>query len=90
MAFQITKHQEEFRIRGKLGASNSESLHIHFKHVLTYDKYLKINLEEVSEIDESGVDALARIHAMANHFDSKLFFIGNGCKDVYEKIKTLK
>ncbi len=85
MALQILECNGTFYITGKINSRTSNSFLTHFTHVLRKheDEALTINIDKVSEIDRTGVEAFKKLHTTATENQKEFSITGYGCKDIY-------
>jgi len=83
MALQILECNRTFYITGKINATTSNSFTTHFTHVLRKHEDVTINIDNVKEIDKSGVEAFKKLHTTATENQKEFSITGYGCKDIY-------
>ena len=84
MALQILENKGTFHLEGSLNASTTRSFIIYFEHVINTIKNVKVNIDDIKEIDESGVEAFKTLIAIALRNNKFFVIIGDGSKDIYE------
>ena len=87
MALQILESNSVFHLTGKINTSTSSQMFHHLISILMETGELDINIDEVVEIDTSGLSVLAQLYdyALSNQF--KFGITGYGCKDIYDHFK---
>ncbi|WP_299762477.1 STAS domain-containing protein [uncultured Dokdonia sp.] len=83
MALQILECDGTFYITGKINATTSNSFTTHFTHVLRKHEEVTINIDNVKEIDRTGVEAFKRLQTTATENQKEFSITGYGCKDIY-------
>lgn len=84
MALQITAQNETFLLNGGLNLSTTRSFIIHFEHIIEQHDNIVINIDEITEIDEDGLEGIKSLIATALQNQKMFSVIGNGCKDIYQ------
>lgn len=84
MALQILEQNGTFHLQGTLNSNPSRSLIIQFEYMMQKIQNLTINIDKVSRIDASGVEALKTLMAIALRNGNELSIVGNGSKDIYD------
>lgn len=87
MDLQILECNGTFYLKGALNVTTSHPFVTHFEHVFKSTKEVTVNIDQVQEIDRSGVDALKAIYCNAENEHKKFSVIGNGCKDLYDEFR---
>ncbi|WP_290470244.1 STAS domain-containing protein [Lacinutrix sp. MedPE-SW] len=88
MALTILRHQNTFTVKGKINAATASNFKTHFNMTLNCLKNLTIDINNVTEIDASGVDALKSIYENSKRWNKPFSIVGIGCKDLYEEFLT--
>ena len=76
MALQILENNGTFELCGSLNTTTSRSFIIHFEHIISTLNNVTVNIEKVSGIDASGVEALKTLLAIALRTNNKFSVIG--------------
>lgn len=86
MALQITQQNGTFSLKGKLNTNTTRSFIIHFEYIIEQLQNVVVNIDDVTEIDQDGLQGIKTLKAIALR-NYKLFsVIGNGCKDIYQDL----
>lgn len=88
MALQILEENGTFQLHGSLNATTTRSFISHFEHIINTVKDITVDIDHVSSIDASGVEAFKILMATAFKSNHVFSIIGNGCKDIYEDYKS--
>ncbi|GER60151.1 STAS domain-containing protein [Patiriisocius marinus] len=84
MALQIIEQNGTFQLRGIINESTTRSLIIQFEHLVQKGHKITISTDQVSFIDNCGVEAFKTLMAIALQNNSEFSIIGKGSKDIYE------
>ena len=84
MALQISENKGIFHLEGSLNSSTTRSFIIHFEHIINTIKNVKINIDKIKDIDESGVSAFKTLIAIALRNNKLFYIVGDSSKDIYE------
>lgn len=87
MVLQILECNGTFYLKGALNVTTSNPFIHHFENVFKKMKEVTVNIDQVEEIDRSGVDAFKEIYSIAEKERKQFSVIGNGCKDLYDEFK---
>jgi ABC-type transporter Mla MlaB component len=87
MALQILECNGTFHLKGALNVTTSNPFITHFKHVLKNTKDVTINIDQVKEIDRSGVTAFKTIYSSAQKDNKQFSITGHGCKEIYDEFR---
>lgn len=85
MANRIKENNDVFILQGKITSSTGDQLTTHLEHLLSLNKKLTINIDEVTEIDEKGILVLFQIHIYALRYNYCFSIVGQGCKEIYDQ-----
>lgn len=86
MALTITQKKETFLVEGTINAMTALNFQNHFKFALKACDELVINIENVTEIDANGMNAMRFIYNESVVHDKKIYIVGTGCKEVYDDL----
>ena len=89
MSLQIIQKQDRYKVIGDFGGADAASSYAHFIQALNLKELLKIDIDEVTQIDRTGVDVLTRLHEESLSLNSKLHIVGRGSRDIYEEIRKI-
>ncbi len=84
MALQIIENNGAFQLKGIINATTTRSLIIRVEHVFNNNNKVSINNDQVSLIDQKGVEAFKTLMSIALKNDYDFSIIGKGSKDIYE------
>ena len=87
MSLQISKQNGIFYLDGRINSTTLKSFKTYFKYNLSQSKKIIINIDNVLEIDRSGVDAIYNFIKKAISKQKIFSVIGHGSKDIYDCIK---
>lgn len=87
MALQILECNGTFYLKGALNVTTSHPLIHHFEHVLKSSQEVTINIDQIQEMDRSGVDAFKTIHMNAQKNNKQFSITGYGCRDIYDEFR---
>lgn len=90
MTLQISKKNEIFYLKGRLNNSTLKSLITCFEYNLSRNKNVTINIDDVIEIDKSGLEAMRNFTKAAILKEKVFSIVGNGCKEIYDDFKETK
>ncbi|WP_347924031.1 hypothetical protein [Pontimicrobium sp. SW4] len=89
MALAIKEHLGTHFLEGRLNTTTAEDFLKHFEHVISIRGRATINIENLSEIDKTGLSALKRlIINNARYFNKNVCVVGVGCKEIYDDFKS--
>ena len=84
MSLQISNQNGIFHLNGKINTTTLSFFETYFTHNLSQLKKIVINIDDLIEIDSSGVKAIKNF-MKATILEQKLFsIIGKGCKEIYD------
>lgn len=86
MALKITEQKGVFMVEGTINTMTALSFKNHIEAVMPNLEDLVINIENVTEIDTNGMNAIRAIYTKAIANDIKFFVVGTGCKEVYDDL----
>ncbi|GAA3629595.1 STAS domain-containing protein [Flavivirga jejuensis] len=86
MAFKITNQNGTSLIEGTINASTALYFQDHLESILNLQKALTIDIENVTEIDASGMQALRTLYNNALSNNKPFHILGTGCKEVYDDL----
>ena len=84
MALQISENKGTFHLKGSVNATTTRSFIIYFEHLINTIDNVKINIDKIKNIDESGVEAFKTLIAISLRNNKFFLIVGNGSKDIYE------
>lgn len=89
MALIITQEDKTITLEGALNTTTLNGFKTHFEFVLNSYKGVTLNINKVTEIDVSGMNALKAFYREAVLDHNIFFIVGNGCKDIYDDFKYI-
>jgi ABC-type transporter Mla MlaB component len=84
MGFIVKKAQNVFQLKGSINSSTATEFVSFFKGILNTKNYLKINVAEVAEIDDKGIQLLEELHQYALKNNYTFSIEGVGLKQKYK------
>ena len=87
MTLKISKKNKIFYLNGRLNSSTLKSFITYFEYNLSRNKNVTINIDDVIEIDKSGLEAMHNFTKIAILKQKVFSIIGNGCKEIYDDFK---
>ena len=84
MALQIIEQNGTFQLKGIINESTTRSLIIQFEHLVQEGNNITVSTDQVSFIDNCGVEAFKTLMAIALKNDSEFSIVGRGSKDIHE------
>lgn len=88
MALTITRNDKIFEVEGQINATTASYFKTHFSITLNSLNSLSIDINKVTEIDLSGIQALKAIHNKAITWKKSFYILGNGSKEIYEEFNV--
>ncbi|MBL4605319.1 MAG: STAS domain-containing protein [Flavobacteriaceae bacterium] len=85
MALLIKNLKDIFYLKGTLNQTNSSSLRKYFEALFTINSSITININEVSRIENSGVECLKFLHKKSKEEKKKFIIVGLGSEDIYDQ-----
>ncbi|WP_445711573.1 STAS domain-containing protein [Flavobacterium sp.] len=74
MALQIKYNLGVFEINGSLNSQNTKSFRKHFETLIEQSRSITISLDEIKEMDNAAVNAIAYLYKKATE-SNKIFYI---------------
>ena len=84
MALQVLENNGTFHLQGNLNSSTTKSFIIHFEYIINTVKNIKVNIDKLNEIDQSGLLAFKKLIAIALKKNKAFYLIGIGSNDIYQ------
>ncbi|AUP77642.1 STAS domain-containing protein [Flavivirga eckloniae] len=84
MALRITEQNGIFFLEGAINVSTTLNFQNHLESILNQKKGLTIDVENVTEIDPSGMQVLRELYSKAQSKKRPFFVVGTGCKEIYD------
>ena len=85
MANTIKEKNDVFILQGKINSSTADQHVTHFEQLLSLNKKLTVNIDEVTEIDEKGILALFQTHVYTLRYNYYFSIVGKGCRELYNE-----
>ena len=89
MALQVTLKKGTLHFEGKIISTTAKSFTNYIDYYVENFKKLIINIEEVKEIDNDGIQVITAVWQKALHRKINFSIIGFGCKDIYDHFETI-
>lgn len=90
MTLTIKKNHGLFSVAGAITAATAQHFQTYFENVLESSGDLTIDIENINEIDEDGVNAIRVLYNNARNFERGFLIIGNVSKHIFESIRSIK
>ncbi|WP_299114520.1 STAS domain-containing protein [uncultured Winogradskyella sp.] len=87
MALTIKENNGEFLVEGAINASTVKHFQNHCEILLNALGDLTLNIENVTEIDKSGLRALKALYDIALNYNRSFYMVGLGCKEIYDEFR---
>lgn len=87
MAVNIKENKDVFVLQGKINSSTIDYLISRFKYLLIVNKKLTIDIDHVTEIDETGIKSLLQTYVYAQLNNYQFSIVGLGCKEIYDEFR---
>lgn len=87
MTIIMTKQIGKFLLEGMIDNSTALSFQNYFEDVLNTCEELVVDVENVSQIDSSGMKALKSLYLYAKGCNRKFYVVGTGCKEIYDHFR---
>ncbi|WP_303317950.1 STAS domain-containing protein [Flavivirga abyssicola] len=84
MALKITDQNGTFLVEGTINTTTALNFQNHLEAILNTYETLTIDIENVTEIDASGMQALRALYNNALIYNRPFYIVGTGCKEVYD------
>ena len=90
MALTITRNEKIFKVKGQINSITAGYFKTHFTITLNSSKELTIDINEVTEIDQSGVKAFESIYNDAQSWNKPFYILGAGNKSLLDELRSSK
>ena len=87
MALTITRQENTFKVEGQLNTATVSNFKTHLVLMLNCLSQITIDIDKVSKIDTSGLDAIKTLYNNAKAWNKHFAIVGEGCKDIYEALR---
>ncbi|MDH7911306.1 STAS domain-containing protein [Winogradskyella sp. SYSU M77433] len=88
MALKITENNGIFTVEGSLNTETSKSFKIHMDVLFQTCEEVVINIDNVTEIDVTGLSVLRYFFNNSQKENRSFFITGYGCKEIYDDFRT--
>lgn len=89
MALQISEKNGMFHLKGKINTSTLQAFNTYFEYNLSQHKSIEINIDDVKEIDKSGLEAMWNFIQIALLENKAFSIVGYGCKEIYDHFNCI-
>jgi anti-anti-sigma regulatory factor len=86
MSLTITENNGVFAVEGKLNATTARQMQAHFQLVLNVFGEIAIDIENITEIDSYGFDAIIRLYNDAVENKNNFFMMGKDEHGIYDQL----
>ena len=83
MALQISENKGTFHLKGSVNVTTTRSFIIYFEHMINNINNVKVDIDNIKEIDESGVEAFKTLIAISLRNNKFFLIVGDGSKNFY-------
>lgn len=90
MSLTIKENFGLFSVSGAINAATAEYFQTHFETILNASGDLTIDIENINEIDEDGINAIRVLYNNALKFDRGFLIVGNVSQHIFESIRSIK
>lgn len=87
MALIIKENNNVFKVEGVINAGTAKNFQSHFELLLNVYGDLIIDIDNVSEIDANGINAIKALYNNASLNNKDFFIVGNGCKEISDELR---
>jgi anti-anti-sigma regulatory factor len=87
MALTIKENNGEYVVEGAINASTAKHFQNHCELLMKALGELTINIENITEIDKSGLNALKDLYDNALNYNRGFYMVGVGCKEIYDEFR---
>lgn len=87
MESRITQQNGIFLVEGAINANTALVFQNYLRTILNAYGELTINIENVTEIDAHGMNALRALYTNAERQNRPFDIIGYGCKEIYDDFR---
>lgn len=84
MSLQISEKNGIFHLKGRINSSTLNYFITYFEYNLSQTKSIMINIDDIKEIDRSGLDAMKNFTQIASLKEKVFSIVGYGCKEIYD------
>jgi anti-anti-sigma regulatory factor len=86
MALTIKENNGVFSVEGTLNATTARQMQTHFQMIINVFGEIAIDIENITEIDSYGFDAINALHNDAVENNSNFFMMGKDAHGIYEQL----
>jgi ABC-type transporter Mla MlaB component len=87
MGLTITRIKNTFNVEGHINVSTASYFRTHFAITLNSLDGLNIDINNVTEIDSDGINAIRTIYDKALMWNKPFAIVGKGSKEIYDAFK---
>ena len=88
MSLTIKENNGVFSVKGTLNATTARQMQAHFQMIINVFGEIAIDIENITEIDSYGFDAINALHNDAVEHSSNFFMMGKDTHGIYEQLKN--
>lgn len=84
MSLTILKKKSVYHLKGRVITPNVTQLVNYFTKKINKKNRVALNIEEATEIDKNGLNALQKLTTLATEKQKNFYIVGGGCKEIYD------
>lgn len=84
MPLKISKSKNVYHLKGEVVTLHVDTFLNYFTKKINKKKNITLNIEETSEIDKNGLNAIEQLMNLASSKQKNFTIIGGGCKEIYD------
>ncbi|PWG06788.1 STAS domain-containing protein [Polaribacter aquimarinus] len=88
MSLQISEKNGMFHLNGKINSSTLNFFSTYFNYNLSQSNAIVVNIDNVKEIDRSGLEAIENFTKLALFKEKSFSIVGYGCKEIYDHFNS--
>ncbi len=88
MALQVSEKKGTLYLEGRINSTTARLFIIHAEYYVEKLKNVIINIDNIKEIDNDGIEAIKTVWAIALQKQKNFSIRGLGCKDLYDHFGT--
>lgn len=88
MSLKIVKKKNVYQLKGKINTKSVLLFLNFFTKKIDTKNVITINIDKVTEIDKSGMNAIQQLFIQASNNQKNFSIIGAGCKEIYNDFST--
>lgn len=90
MTLTIKKNHGLFSVAGTLNSETAQHFQTYFENILEESDDLTIDIENIIDIDEDGINAIRVLYNSARNFERGFLVIGRVSQHILESIRSIK